>query len=214
MADLDDVYQLGERVTSELVDLSGTPGRCRLEVAICYIGEESKSDVDREIFILLQHLENISPRKHTIYCRETLTVHCGLFPSIPSGRRRSFEQGFGELEEEREEATVCRLFVFRPIGSSVQVVLSSFRSKLFGTFIMIIVAQKLRYGFELVLQLWDKHGYLCMLAGMCEVCMLLYRCCFLLVSVLIIDAFIEDERQYCAPHLPASSVVSLYETSG
>ncbi|KZV30877.1 hypothetical protein F511_10811 [Dorcoceras hygrometricum] len=50
---------------------------------------------------------------------------------------------FEQLEEEREEATVRRLFVFWPIGSFVQVVLSSFRSELFGTLFVVIVAQKL-----------------------------------------------------------------------
>ncbi|KZV32501.1 hypothetical protein F511_03709 [Dorcoceras hygrometricum] len=39
---------------------------------------------------------------------------------------------------------MCFQFVFRPIGSSVQVVLLSFRSELLGTPVVVIVAQKLR----------------------------------------------------------------------
>ncbi|KZV33348.1 hypothetical protein F511_18229 [Dorcoceras hygrometricum] len=42
---------------------------------------------------------------------------------------------------------------------------SAFKSELHGTLIVVIISQKLRYGFELVLQLWDKLGYMCMLAG-------------------------------------------------
>ncbi|KZV42517.1 hypothetical protein F511_36178 [Dorcoceras hygrometricum] len=71
---------------------------------------------------------------------------------------------FGELEEELEEAAVRCQLVFRPIGSSIQVVLSSFR-------------------FEL---LWTP----------------------------VVEACIEDERQYRAPYLPAGLVVSRYETNG
>ncbi|KZV37433.1 hypothetical protein F511_12451 [Dorcoceras hygrometricum] len=64
---------------------------------------------------------------------------------------------------------------------------SGFRSELLGTFVVVIVSQKLRYGFELVLQLGNKHGYICMLAGV--LCILCYRvviaCC---CSVLITDS--------------------------
>ncbi|KZV53977.1 hypothetical protein F511_37040 [Dorcoceras hygrometricum] len=100
-----------------------------------------------------------------------------------------------DWKSERKGATVCYWFVFRPIGSSVQIVLSSFRSELFGTLVVVIVAEA-KVRIELVLQLWDKLGYTFMLAGMCA------------------DASIEDERQYRAPHLPVDLVVSRYETSG
>ncbi|KZV24367.1 hypothetical protein F511_19869 [Dorcoceras hygrometricum] len=73
--------------------------------------------------------------------------------------------------------------------------IAGFRSELFGTLVLLIVAQTLSYGFELVLQLWDKLRYMCMLAG---------------TRMLSI----EDDRQYRAPHLPADLVVSCYETSG
>ncbi|KZV40800.1 hypothetical protein F511_22241 [Dorcoceras hygrometricum] len=58
---------------------------------------------------------------------------------------------FGDLEEEREEATACYLFTFRSIGSSAQEVLSSFRSELFGTVVVVIVAQKLSVCYRVVI---------------------------------------------------------------
>ncbi|KZV27923.1 hypothetical protein F511_30707 [Dorcoceras hygrometricum] len=75
------------------------------------------------------------------------------------------------------------------IGFSVQIVLSSLRSELFGTLVVVIVAQKLTYGFELVLQLWISLD----------------------ICVCLLDASIEAERQYRAPHLTAGLVVSRYE---
>ncbi|KZV58040.1 hypothetical protein F511_38545 [Dorcoceras hygrometricum] len=71
-----------------------------------------------------------------------------------------------DYKSEFEGATVCYRFVFWPIGSSIQVVLSSFRFELFGTLVVVIVAQNLRYGFELVLQLWDNLGYMCIFSSM------------------------------------------------
>ncbi|KZV50872.1 p21-activated protein kinase-interacting protein 1-like [Dorcoceras hygrometricum] len=69
------------------------------------MGDLYIEDVDDAHCILLQHLESISPRKLTLYCSETLTVHRNLFPSIPGG----------------------------------------FRSEFFGTLVVVIVAQKLRF---------------------------------------------------------------------
>ncbi|KZV22071.1 hypothetical protein F511_35363 [Dorcoceras hygrometricum] len=67
-----------------------------------------------------------------------------LDPSCQDHYSYTVFEGFEQLEEECEEATVCRLLVFRPIDSSTQLVLSSFRSELFVTFVVVIVAQKLR----------------------------------------------------------------------
>ncbi|KZV57252.1 hypothetical protein F511_36696 [Dorcoceras hygrometricum] len=93
----------------------------------------------------------------------------------------SFES-FEQLEEERKETTVCYLFAFRWIVSSAQVVVSSFRSELLGTPVVVIVAQKL--SMYVVVSLF-----------------------LLLVSVLIIDAVIEDERQ-----LPLHLTVLMHST--
>ncbi|KZV41913.1 hypothetical protein F511_17421 [Dorcoceras hygrometricum] len=57
-------------------------------------GCPDQKDFDRVLAITFQHFENISPRKHTLYCSETLTVHRDLFLQIAGGRQLRLEQGF------------------------------------------------------------------------------------------------------------------------
>ncbi|KZV35898.1 amino acid permease 3-like [Dorcoceras hygrometricum] len=101
--------------------------------------------------------------------------------------------GFGEQEEWTRRSYSVLLVHVSADWVSVQIVLLSFRSELLGTLVVVIVAQKLSV-------------YAIVLLFLAAVL------CWFLQD--IVDASIEDERQYRAPHLPADLVVRRYETSG